>query len=79
MMIAHVLGLKTGTFVHSVGDAHIYNNHIEQVKTQLTRTPKNLPTVTLDKAVNSMFDFTYDSIHLNNYHPHSALKGKVSI
>lgn len=79
MMIAHVLDLKPGTFVHSIGDAHIYHNHMEQVKTQLERTPRPLPTVTFDEPLKSLFDFSYDTIHLNDYDPHPPLKGKVSV
>ncbi|MGM0435925.1 MAG: thymidylate synthase [Bacillota bacterium] len=78
-MIAHVLDLKPGTFVHTVGDAHIYNNHIPQVKTQLERTPRPLPEIELDASVKSLFDFTYESIRLKDYDPHPALKGKVSV
>ncbi len=79
MMMAHVLDLKPGTFVHSIGDAHIYHNHMEQVKTQLERTPRPLPTVTFDEPLKSLFDFSYDTIHLNDYDPHPPLKGKVSV
>jgi len=79
LMIAHVLDLKPGSFVHTVGDAHIYNNHISQVKTQLERTPRPLPGIELDASVKSIFDFTYESIRLKDYDPHPALKGKVSV
>ena len=79
MMIAQVCGLKHGEFVHTFGDAHIYLNHIEQVKLQLTRTPKTLPTLELNQQVSSIFDFTFEDFHIRNYDPHPHIKGKVSV
>ena len=79
MMIAQVCGLKHGEFVHTFGDAHIYLNHIEQVKLQLTRTPKTLPTLELNQQVSSIFDFTFEDFHIRNYDPHPHIKGEVSV
>ncbi len=79
LMVAHVLDLEPGEFIHSIGDAHIYKNHLEQVKTQLERTPRKLPSVKLDPSVTSLFSFRYEHIQLLNYDPHPKLKGKVSV
>lgn len=79
MMIAQVTGLKPGEFIHTLGDAHIYLNHIEQVKLQLTRTPKKLPTVKLNPNVRSIFDFTYEDFEIVGYDPHPHIKGEVSV
>lgn len=79
MMVAQVLDLTPGEFVHTIGDAHIYSNHISQVKTQLSREPKPLPTMTLNKNVKDLFAFTYDDFTLENYTPHKAIKGKVAV
>lgn len=79
MMIAHVCDLEPGDFVHTFGDAHIYLNHIEQVKLQLTRKPRSLPTMTLNPDVTSVFDFTYNDFTLSGYDPHPHIKGKVSV
>lgn len=79
MMIAQVCDLEPGEFVHSFGDTHIYLNHIEQVKLQLTREPKELPIMTLNPDVHSIFDFTFEDFTLSNYDPHPHIKGKVSI
>jgi thymidylate synthase len=79
LMIAHVTRLKPGEFVHTLGDAHIYNNHIEQMRTQLQRTPYPLPTMKLNPAVNNLFDFRYDDFELVGYKSHPHLKGKVSV
>ncbi len=78
-LMAADLGLDVGVFVHSIGDAHIYKNHIEQVKTQLGRTPRKLPTLRLNPEVKDLFAFTDEDIELQDYHPHPALKGKVSV
>jgi thymidylate synthase len=74
MMIAQVTGLKLGDFVHTLGDAHLYDNHLEQARLQLTRTPYPLPTMTLNPAVKNIFDFTFEDFTLSNYtaHPHIA-------
>lgn len=79
MMIAHVCDLEPGDFVHTFGDTHIYLNHIDQVKTQLQRDPRPLPTMTLNPEVKSIFDFDYEDFQLTNYDPHPHIKGKVSV
>ncbi|MGN7469847.1 thymidylate synthase [Brevibacillus sp. SAFN-007a] len=78
-MVAHVTGLKVGDFVHTLGDAHLYVNHIEQVKLQLTREPKPLPKLKLNPAVTSIFDFTYDDIEIVGYEAHPHIKGEVAV
>ncbi|MGC4378743.1 thymidylate synthase [Fictibacillus sp. Mic-4] len=79
MMVAQVCGLKPGEFIHTIGDAHIYKNHIEQVKLQLTREPKPLPTMKINPAVTSIFDFKYEDFELVNYEYHPHIKGEVSV
>ena len=79
MMVAQVCGLEVGEFVHTLGDAHIYNNHLEQVKLQLSREPHALPTMTLNKDITSIFDFTYDDFTLTDYDAHPHIAGKVSV
>ena len=79
MMMAQVCGLQPGDFVHTFGDVHIYNNLIEQVKTQLSRTPRQLPTMRLNPEVKSIFDFQYEDFTLENYDPWPAIKGEVSV
>lgn len=79
MMMAQVTGLKPGDFVHTLGDAHIYNNHLEQVKLQLTREPYLLPQMKINPEVNSIFDFKYEDFELVNYQAHPHIKGKVSV
>ncbi len=79
MMIAQVCGLGLGDFVHTFGDVHIYNNHIEQVKLQLSREPRHLPTMKLNPEVKSIFDFKYEDFKLEDYNPHDAIKADVSI
>jgi thymidylate synthase len=79
MMMAQVCDLEPGDFVHTLGDAHIYLNHVDQVKLQLTREPRPLPTMTLNPDVRSLFDFTYDDFTLSNYNPHPHIKGTVSV
>jgi len=78
-MIAHVTGLGVGEFIHTLGDAHIYLNHIEQVQTQLTRTPYALPQLQLNPDVQSIFDFQYEDIEIVNYQAHPHIKGEVSV
>lgn len=78
-MIAHVTGLKAGEFIHTFGDVHIYNNHLEQIKLQLDREVRPLPTLKLDENVTSIFDFTYDDFTLEGYDPHPHIKGTVSV
>jgi thymidylate synthase len=79
MMIAQVCNLGLGDFVHTFGDAHLYENHLEQVKLQLSRKPEVLPSLKINPAVNSIFDFKYEDFELENYHPHPAIKGQVAI
>jgi thymidylate synthase len=79
MMIAQVCGLGLGDFVHTFGDVHIYNNHIEQVKLQLSREPRELPTMRINPDVKSIFDFKYEDFKLENYNPYDAIKADVSI
>lgn len=79
MMIAQVTGLKVGEFIHSFGDAHIYNNHLEQVELQLSREPRSLPNMRLNPAVKSIDDFCFDDFTLENYDPHPHIAGAVSV
>lgn len=79
MMIAQVTQLEAGEFIHVLGDVHIYNNHLEQVKLQLTREPKTLPKMVLNPKVNTIFDFTYEDFSLIDYNPHPHISGKISI
>jgi len=79
MMVAHVTGLKPGEFVHTFGDAHIYLNHLEQVKLQLTRKPRKLPTMKLNPDVKNIFDFQYEDFTLEGYDPHPHIKGEISV
>ncbi len=79
MMIAQVCGLKPGEFVHTLGNAHIYSNHFEQVKLQLTREPLPLPTVRLNPDVKNIDDFKFEDIELVDYQSHPAIKGEVAV
>lgn len=79
MMMAQVCGLQPGDFVHTLGDAHIYSNHIEQVKLQLTRKPFPLPTMKINPEVKSIFDFKYEDFELQNYQSHPHIKGVVAV
>jgi thymidylate synthase len=78
-MMAQVTGLQEGDFVHTLGDAHIYLNHLEQVKLQLTRDPRPLPTMKINPDVKNIFDFTFEDFELIGYDPHPAIKGEVSV
>jgi len=79
LMIAQVCDLEPGDFVHTFGDVHIYKNHVEQVKLQLSREPRPLPTMVLNKEVKSIFAFTFEDFTLLNYDPHPHIKGEVSV
>ncbi len=79
MMMAHVTNLKPGEFVHTLGDAHLYLNHREQAQLQLARTPRALPSLRLNPAKQSLFDFDYDDFELLNYDPHPAIKAPVAV
>lgn len=78
-MMAQVTGLQAGDFVHTLGDAHIYSNHLEQVKLQLTREPRKLPLMLLNPEVDSIFDFKFEDFELVGYDPHPHIKGEVSV
>ena len=79
MMMAQVCGLQPGEFIHTLGDAHIYLNHMEQVRLQLGRTPKSLPTVSLNPEVKDIFDFKFEDFAVENYDPHPHIKGQISV
>ena len=79
MMIAQVCGYEAGDFIHTFGDAHIYSNHNEQVKEQLSRELKPLPKMKINKKVKSIFDFTFEDFELINYDPHPLIRGSVAI
>jgi thymidylate synthase len=79
MMIAQVTGLKPGEFIHTLGDAHLYLNHLEQAQTQLAREPRPLPSMRLNPEKASLFDFTFDDFELLNYDPHPAIKAPVAV
>ncbi len=79
LMVAQVTGLEPGEFVHTFGDAHIYLNHLEQVKLQLTREPRKLPTMKLNPEVKSIFHFQYEDFTLEGYDPHPHIKGEISV
>jgi thymidylate synthase len=78
-MVAQVTGLKPGEFVHSLGDAHLYNNHREQAELQLSRAPRALPTLKLNPAVKDIFSFHYEDISFEHYDPHPAIKAEVAV
>ena len=78
-MIAQECGLGVGDFIHTLGDAHIYMNHLEQVNLQLSRTPKPLPKLVLNPGIQSVFDFTYDDIHLLDYQSATAIRAPVAV
>ncbi len=79
MMIAQVCGLQPGDFIHTFGDAHIYNNHMEQLELQLSREPRALPTMKLNPEVKNIFDFKFEDFTLENYDPHPHIKGAVAV
>ncbi|GAP71441.1 thymidylate synthase [Candidatus Symbiothrix dinenymphae] len=78
-MVAQVTGLQAGDFIHTLGDAHIYKNHLEQVNLQLSREPRPLPTMRINPAVKSIFDFQFEDFELLNYDPHPHIKGEVAV
>jgi thymidylate synthase len=79
MMIAQVCDLEAGDFIHTFGDAHIYNNHFEQLELQLSRDPKPLPKMILNPEIKNIFDFTFEDFTLEGYDPHPAIKGSVAV
>lgn len=79
VMMAQVTGYEPGEFVHTFGDVHIYNNHLEQVNLQLTREPRPLPTLVVNPAVNNIDEFVFEDFAIENYDPHPPIRGKVSV
>jgi len=79
MMVAQVCGLKPGEFVHTFGDLHLYLNHVEQAKLQLTRDPRSLPQMILNPAVGSIHDFKFEDFQLVNYNPHPSIKAPIAV
>ncbi len=79
MMVAQVCDLEVGEYIHTFGDVHIYNNHFEQVKTQLAREPRALPEMILNPDVKNIFDFTFEDFTLENYDPHPGIKAPVAV
>ena len=79
MMMAQVSGLKSGDFIHTTGDTHLYLNHLEQAKEQLKRTPRTLPRMVINPKVTSIFDFKYDDFTLEGYDPLPHIKAEVSV
>ena len=79
MMVAQVTGLKPGDFVHTLGDAHLYSNHLEQARLQLTREPRPLPAMTLNPEVKDIFDFRFEDFTLEGYDPHPHIKAEVAV
>lgn len=79
MMLAHVCGLQLGEFIHSFGDLHIYNNHMEQVREQLSREPRALPKMIINPEVKDIFDFKYEDFTLEGYDPHPPIKAPIAI
>lgn len=79
MMIAQVCGLMPGEFIHTLGDAHIYSNHLDQVKLQLSRAPRPMPRLSLNPLVKNIFDFKYEDFTLLDYNPHPSIKADVAI
>ena len=78
-MMARVVGLRVGEFVHTLGDAHLYSNHLEQARLQLTRTPRPLPTLELDHGIGEIDDFTAENIHIRHYDPYPAIKAPIAV
>jgi thymidylate synthase len=79
MMVAQVCGLQCGEFIHTLGDAHLYNNHLEQARLQLTREPKPLPVLKINPEIKDLFAFRYEDFSLENYEPHPHIKGIVAV
>ena len=79
LMVAQVTGLAAGEFIHTFGDAHLYNNHLEQARLQLSREPRPLPTLRINPAVRSIFDFNYEDFQLENYLPHPHIPAPVAV
>lgn len=79
MMVAQVCGLKPGTFVHTFGDLHLYSNHLEQARLQLSREPRPLPVMTINPLVRNIHDFKFEDFQLTNYDPHPAIKAPIAV
>ena len=79
MMVAQVCGLEPGDFVHTFGDAHLYSNHLQQVKEQLSREPYPLPQMRMNPAVKDLFEFSFEDFELLNYQAHPAIKAPIAI
>jgi thymidylate synthase len=79
LMVAQVCNLQLGDFIHTLGDAHLYNNHLEQTKLQLSRAPKQLPTMKINTEVKDIFGFKFEDFTLENYDPHPHIKGAVAV
>jgi thymidylate synthase len=79
MMVAHVCNLEPGTFIHTFGDVHLYQNHLEQAHLQLTRKPRELPQILLNPAIQEIDEFTFEDFELVNYNPHPHIKAMVSV
>ncbi len=79
MMLAHVTGYRPGDFVHAIGDAHIYSNHMEQVQTQLSRSPRPLPQLRFRRDVRDILEFRYDDFEITGYDPHPAIRAPVAV
>lgn len=79
MMVAQVCGLEVGDFIHTLGDTHLYLNHVEQARLQLSREPRPLPRMTLNPAVRSVFDFRYEDFTLSGYDPHPTIKAPIAV
>jgi len=78
-MMARATGLKAGDFVHTLGDAHLYHNHLDQAREQLTREPRPLPKLVLDPSIDSVFDFRFEHIKVESYDPHPAIKAPIAV
>ena len=79
MMVAQVCELEPGDFIHTLGDAHLYSNHLEQAREQLTRDPRPLPAMRLNPDIRSIFDFRFGDFTLENYDPHPAIKAPIAV
>ncbi|MBB5047221.1 thymidylate synthase [Rhodopseudomonas rhenobacensis] len=79
MMVAQVTGLKSGEFIHTLGDAHLYSNHLDQARLQLTRAPRDLPVMTINPDVQDIFGFRFEDFSLHNYDPHPHIKAAVAV
>nr|AIA13950.1 thymidylate synthase [uncultured bacterium] len=79
MMMAQVCGLRPGDFIHTLGDAHLYSNHLEQARLQLAREPRRLPQMRINPSVKSIFEFDYSDFELSGYEPHPHIKAEVAV